>query len=184
MNIYSLLFYSIISPLLFSYGIGLERLCIMSANRAKEVHFYAKNFIFVFLASSLAYVIFHFILAPLYLGFTFPFLLIICLFFLEKGLFYLYEGLITSTYTLAHNERLFTFGTVVISLYEASSYIELFFITLTSFVNLIIFTIILRSIRKKANSFNIETKWRSLPLLLISLGIIATALYLVDIYFI
>jgi len=183
MSIYAIVFYSIISPLLFSYGIGLERLCIMSANRAKEVHFYTKNFLFVFLASSLAYVIFHFILSPLYLGFSFPFLLIIYLFFLEKGVFYLYDGFISKAYTIAHNERLFTFGTVVISLYEASSYIELFFITLASFFNLIIFTIILRSIRKKANSFNIETKWRPLPLLLISLGIVATALYLVDVYF-
>lgn len=71
MNIYALVFYGIISPLLFTYGIGLERLCIMSANRAKKSHFYIKNFVFVFLASSFAYVVFHFVLSPIYLGFSF-----------------------------------------------------------------------------------------------------------------
>lgn len=60
---------------------------------------------------------------------------------------------------------------------------ELVFIVLMSFIDFIVFTILFRSIRKKIDSFNIETKWRSLPLLLISLGIIATALYFVDIYF-
>lgn len=183
MNIYALVFYGIISPLLFTYGIGLERLCIMSANRAKKSHFYIKNFVFVFLASSFAYVVFHFVLSPIYLGFSFPVLLIIFLFFLEKGLFYLYDSFISNSYTLAHNERLFTFGTVIVSLYESSSYMELVFIVFMSFIDFIVFTILFRSIRKKIDSFNIETKWRSLPLLLISLGIIATALYFVDIYF-
>ena len=103
------------------------------------------------------------------------------LFFLEKGVDYLYEGFVYGEKPVAHNERVFTFGTVIFSLYEASTYLELLIIIFLSFAILFIISILLRSIRKKMDAFNIENKLKSLPLLLITLGAIATAFYFLDV---
>lgn len=175
------IFYSFLSPFIFIYGIGLERLCIISNNTLTHFHFYAKNFILVFLASTFSYIFFKIIAYPLHITFFFPFMMMTLLFFLEKGVDYLYEGFVYGEKPVAHNERVFTFGTVIFSLYEASTYLELLIIIFLSFAILFILSILLRSIRKKIDAFNIENKLKSLPLLLITLGAIATAFYFLDV---
>lgn len=179
----TLVFYSFLSPFIFIYGIGLERLCIISNNTLSHLHFYAKSFIFVFLSSTFGYIFFNFLAYPLHITFFFPFMLMTLLFFLEKGVDYLYEGFIYQDKPVAHNERVFTFGTVIFSLYEACTYIELIIIIFLSFVLLFILSFLLRSIRKKVDSFNIENKLKSLPLLLLTLGAVATAFYFLDVVY-
>ena len=178
-----LLFYTVFSPFIFIYGIGFERLCIISNNTISHFHFYAKNFIFVFIASSFSYVFFNFVAYPLHITFFFPFMLMTFLFFLEKGVDYLYEGFVYGEKPIAHNERVFTFGTVIFSLYEATSYFELFIIVLLSFILLFILSTLLRSIRRKMDAFNIENKLKNVPLLLITLAGIATAFYFMDAFY-
>lgn len=180
---HTLIFYSFASPLLFVYGIGLERLCIVSNNSLSHLHFYAKNFLFVFATSTVGYVFFNVLAYPLHITFFFPLLLMIMLFFGEKGIDYLYEGFVYRGKPVAHSERVFNFGTVIFALYEASSYIELLLIVLVSFVLLIIFATLVRSIRKKMDAFNIENKLKNLPQLLITLGAISTALYFLDVLY-
>lgn len=179
----TLVFFSFVSPLIFVYGIGLERLCINSNNTISHIHFYAKNFLLVFFASTLGYIFFKFLAYPLHITFFFPLILMAILFFLEKGIDYLYEGFVYAEKHVAHNERVFTFGTVIFSLYEASDYLELLIIVVLSFLILFILTTLLRSIRKKMDTFSIENKLKNLPLLLLTLGTMATAFYFLDVFY-
>jgi len=179
----TLIYYSFASPFIFIYGIGLERLCILSNNTMTHFHFYAKNFAFVFVATSFAYIFFNFIAYPLHFTFFFPLFLMTLLFFLEKGVDYLYEGFIFANKPIAQNERVFTFGTVIFSLYEATTYLELLIIVFLSFALLFILSVLLRSIRKKMDAFNVENKLKNLPLLLITLGAVATAFYFLDVLY-
>lgn len=182
--LYLLMFYTCISPFVFAHGIGLERLFILSNNNQPNFHFYAKNIIFALISSSISYFLLHFILHPLHLDFFFPIVLLSVLFFLEEGIFYLYENFICDSPTFAKNERIFSFGTVLLSLYEGSSFLEVLFLVLVSFLFMFVFSVLLRSIRKKIDTFNIENKWKALPLLLITLGIICTAFYFMDLFYI
>lgn len=175
-------FYSLISPFMFIYGIGLERLAILSGNSLNHLHFYLKNLIFVFLSSTLSYFLFNFCLKPLHITFIFPLILLAILFFFEKGVVYLYQGFINYSVQIAEHEKVFTFGTVIFALYESASYIEVLLIVAISFLSMIFFHAILKAIRKRIDVFDIENRWRSLPLLLISFGIITSALYFIDVY--
>ncbi|MGP1437437.1 MAG: hypothetical protein ACTTKH_00020 [Treponema sp.] len=168
---------------MFMYGIGLERLSILSGNNLKHSHFYLKSLTFVFSTSTVAYVLFNFFLKPLYLSFLFPLILIALLFFFEKGVAYLYAGFVDSTPQIAEHEKIFTFGTVIISLYESAMYVEILFIIAISFLLMIFFHAILKAIRKRIDVFNIENRWNNLSLLLISFGFIASALYFIDVMY-
>lgn len=181
--LHTLAFYSFVSPFIFIYGIGIERLCIISNNTVSHLHFYMKSFVFVIIASTFSYIFFNFIAYPLHITFFFPFMLMSLLFFLEKGIDYLYGGFICGNKPVAHNERVFTFGTVIFSLYEATSYLELLFIVFLSFAVLFALSILLRFIRKKMNMFNIENRLKNIPLLLITLGTMATGFYFLDIFY-
>jgi len=180
--IYIALFYIFVSPFIFIYGIGLERLSILSGNNLNHVHFYLRNLIFVFLSSTVSYFLFNFCITPLHLSFIFPLILVFILFFFEKGVIYLYEGFIDSRTQIAGHEKVFTFGTVILALYESASYVEVLLILAISFLFMIFFHVILKAIRKRMDVFNIENRWKSLPLLLISFGVITSALYFIDIY--
>ena len=176
-------FYSFISPFLFTFCIGLERLAILSASSLSHLHFYAKNCLFVFVTSTFLYLLFHFILSPLYLSFAFPIVLIVVLIFSESLIFSMYNSFISRKYTVANEERVFTFGTVILALYESSNYLELFSIVFLSFLWMFILNTFLFEIRRKVNFFTAENKWRSLPLLLITLGIISASLYFMDVFY-
>lgn len=175
-------FYVLISPFMFIYGIGLERLSILSANNLKHTHFYLKNLIFVFLSSTVSYFLFNLCLKPFQFTFIFPLILLAILFFFEKGVVYLYERFVDATPQIAEHEKIFTFGTVIIALYESSSYIEILLVIVISFLFMLFFHALLKAIRKRIDAFNIENRWKSLPLLLISFGIITSALYFMDVY--
>lgn len=175
-------FYIFISPFMFIYGIGLERLSILSANNLSHLHFYLKNFIFVFLSSTASYFLFNFCLKPLHLFFISPFVFTFILFFFEKGVLYLYEGLLDATVQIAEHEKVFTFGTVIFALYESVSYIEVLLVISISFLFMLFFHITLKAIRKRIDIFDIENRWKSLPLLLISFGMITSAFYFIDVY--
>ncbi|MGP1439752.1 MAG: hypothetical protein ACTTJ3_03315 [Treponema sp.] len=175
-------FYILISPFMFVYGVGLERLSILSGNTLNHLHFYLKNIIFVFLSSSVSYFLFHFCINPLHISFLFPLIIVAILFFFEKGVIYLYDGFVANTTQVAEHEKVFTFGTVVFALCESTSYIEVLLIVAISFLFMLFFHTMLKAIRKRIDVFNIENRWKSLPLLLISLSIITSALYFIDAY--
>lgn len=175
-------FYTLISPFMFIYGIGLERLAILSANSLNHLHFYLKNFIFVFISSTVSYFLFNFCLKPLHLSFIFPLVFISILFFFEKGVIYLYEGFFDASPQIAEHEKVFTFGTVIFALYESTSYVEVLLVISISFLFMLFFSAILKAIRKRIDVFDIENRWKSLALLLISFGIINSALYFIDVY--
>ncbi len=181
--LYMLVFYSFVSPFMFGHCVGLERLFILSSNSLSNFHFYAKNFLFATLSSALAYALMQFIFSPLHLTSIFPIALVSLLFFLEKGIFYLYEVFISGEHTLAQNERIFTFGTVILALYEGEGFWQVLFLVCISFVLLFVFARLLRSIRKKIDTFNIENRWRALPLLLTTFGMICTAFYFMDLFY-
>lgn len=176
------LFYTFISPFMFIYGIGLERLYILSGNSLNHIHFYLRNLIFVFLSSTVSYFLFYFCFKPLHLSFVFPLLLVAILFFFEKGVLYLYSGFVSYMPQVAEHEKAFAFGTIILALYESSSYFEVLLIIAISFLFMFFFHGLLKAIRKRIDVFNIENKWKSLPLLLISFGIITSALYFIDVY--
>lgn len=181
--LYILAFYSFISPFMFTFCIGIERLVILSASSLSHFHFYGKNFLFVFFTSTFLYLLFHFFLSPLYLAFAFPVLLVLVLIFSEILTFSIYNNFISKKYTVANEERVFTFGTIILALYESSSYLELFSIIILSFLWMFILNTFLFAIRKKINFFTTENKWKSLPLLLITLGIISLSLYFMDVFY-
>jgi len=83
---------------------------------------------------------------------------------------------------VAEHEKAFAFGTIILALYESSSYFEVLLIIAISFLFMFFFHGLLKAIRKRIDVFNIENKWKSLPLLLISFGIITSALYFIDVY--
>ena len=95
---------------------------------------------------------------------------------------YLYEGLLDATVQIAEHEKVFTFGTVIFALYESVSYIEVLLVISISFLFMLFFHIILKAIRKRIDIFDIENRWKSLPLLLISFGMITSAFYFIDVY--
>lgn len=175
-------FYIFVSPFMFIYGIGLERLSILSGNNLKHVHFYLRNFIFVFLSSTTSYFFFYLCVKPLQITFIFPLILVAILFFFERVVIYLYEGFVDATPQIAEHEKLFTFGTVILALYESTSYIEVLLVITISFLFMFFFHGMLKAIRKRIDVFNIENKWKNLPLLLISFGIVTSALYFIDVY--
>ncbi len=180
--IHMALFYTCISPFMFSYGIGLERLYILSGNNLNHLHFYLKNLIFVFVSATASYLLFNFCFKPLHLDFVFPLFFVAVLFFFEKSVIYLYDGFVSYTPQIAEHEKVFTFGTVVIAVYESANYVEVLLIIIISFLFMLLFHGLLKAIRKRIDVFNIENRWKSLPLFLITLGIISSALYFIDIY--
>ena len=181
--LYIFTFYSFISPFIFTFCVGVERLVILSANSLLHFHFYVKNFVFTFLTATFSYLLFNFIISPLYLVFAFPVLLAVILIFSEHFIFCIYHSFISDSYTVANEERVFSFGTVILALYESSSYLEVFSIVLLSFLWMIVLNTFLFSIRKKVSFFTVESKWRALPLLLIILGIVSLSLYFMDVFY-
>ena len=95
---------------------------------------------------------------------------------------YLYEGFFDASPQIAEHEKVFTFGTVIFALYESTSYVEVLLVISISFLFMLFFSAILKAIRKRIDVFDIENRWKSLALLLISFGIINSALYFIDVY--
>ena len=77
-------------------------------------------------------------------------------------------------------ERIFTGGTVIFALYHAFNYIELAIIILCSVLSLGLWSFILYAIKQRVDESSMSAQWKNAPLLLISLGIVALALYAWD----
>ena len=78
-------------------------------------------------------------------------------------------------------EQLFFFGTVMLSIYEADSYIDSLLIVCGSLLSFTILAFILFSIRERMASGHTHTDWKGAPLILVSMGLLCIVLYTVDV---
>jgi len=78
-------------------------------------------------------------------------------------------------------EQLFFFGTILLSVFEADSYIDSLLIVCGSLLSFTIFTFILFSIRERMASGHPHTDWKGAPLILVSMGLLCIVLYTADI---
>lgn len=177
----AIIFYTLTSSTLFIYGIGLERLYFHSLSERPVLHFYIKNLIFIFITSSVLWLFSKYVLFPLKFYFLLPLFFITAAVSAEKLISNLYGRLFSSANYTAENEKIFTYGTILFTLYNASSYIELIFIIFTAFLTLFLFTAVLKSVRIKIINGNSNVYGKIMPLTLISLGIIGFILYSADV---
>ena len=74
-------------------------------------------------------------------------------------------------------ERLFCGGIVVFALYQAFTYIEMIAILVSALASMLIWSLVLCAVKRRVEESNVSAQWKNAPLLLISMGMIALALY-------
>jgi len=78
-------------------------------------------------------------------------------------------------------ERLFSGGIVIFALYQAFTYIEMIAILVSALVSMLLWSFVLCAVKRRIEESNVSAQWKNAPLLLISMGLIALALYAWDI---
>ena len=67
------------------------------------------------------------------------------------------------------------------TLYEACTYTELIAILASALVSMLVWSFVLCAVKRRVEESNVSTQWKNAPLLLISMGMVALALYAWDI---
>ncbi len=178
MNFFALiLFYIISSSIIFVYGIGLERLYIFSKNPKGKFIFLLKNFILQIIAITILWFFNEFVLAKINTSFLLPIFITLVLFLLNEIFKLVFPKLSVSK----DQGFVFYYAPIFLALFIASSYIETLAIIITANFGFLIFSCILNFIKQKTDEGNANKYWKQSPLLLISMGLILTALYFIDI---
>lgn len=172
-------FYTFPASMLFIHGLGLERLSMNVRSSRVIFPFLLKAVLVMLCAASISWALSLYLFPLLRLSFLMP----VCSLLIAYGCEYCI-GLVMPapavTETGVMGERIFIGGTVLFALYHAFNYIELAIIILCSVLSLGVWSFILYAIKRRVDESSMSAQWKNAPLLLISLGIVALALYAWD----
>lgn len=177
--LFFIVFYTLSSSLIFLHGIGLERLLITARSlnvRSMRIVmlFTLKDGALMLCASSISWLLDCYVFAPLGITAITPFFALITVYLCDAGLQRL---LFKEMRRWLSRERLFSGGVVIFALYQSFTYIELLTIVVSALISMLLWTFALFAIKLRIEQSTCPTRWKNTPLLLISMGIIALALY-------
>ena len=171
-------FYTFPASLIFLYGIGLERLSMNARSHRVIIPFILKSGALMLIAAPLSYSFGFYILTPIGLAALTPLLSLIIIYACELVFIRVFPGRYENRLI---RERLFAAGTVIFALYQACSYLELIVILLIALAGMLLWSFVLCAVKRRVDESHVSAQWKNAPLLLISMGIIALALYAWDI---
>jgi len=171
-------FYTFPASLIFLHGIGLERLSMNARSTRVVIPFILKDGVLMLISASISKLLEFYILAPLGIVGITPIAALITVYLCDLVL---HRTLFRQTETRLIRERLFCGGTVVFALYQAFTYIEMLAILISAVVSMLVWSFVLCAVKRRVEESNVSTQWKNAPLLLISMGLIALALYAWDI---
>ncbi len=170
------LFYCFVISIIFTYGIGLERLFIYSKDPKNVFILVVKNLVILIIALSILWFFNLFVLSPLGISFFLPILAIMLLF----GLNYLYE-VFFSKYSVSYKEELmFTYAPLFVVFFTAVSFVEALAIIIAAQIGIFVLSFVLNAIKEKTDEGNATKEWKAAPLILISMGFLLSAFYFVS----
>ena len=170
-------FYTLSASVLFLYGIGLERLSMNARSAHVILPFLFKSGILITGAASISWLLSVYLLDPFGLSVLTPLVSLIITYLGERGVNRLLAGKAESRLM---QERVFTGGTVLFALYHAFSYGELLIIIISALLSMGLWSFILCAIKRRVDESFASAYWKNAPLLLISMGCIALAVYAWD----
>lgn len=173
----TLFFYAMSGSALFFYGFGLERSYFESHNGPK---FFSRIPLFICvlcISIAILWPVTVIALIPLNLPFLIPVVTILVYSLIQQLCLLIFK----QTAEGPTGERLFLLGILFLSLHEALSFIDALCMILSSVASLIIVTTILFSVRERLALYSIQSEWKGLPAILVSLGLCALALYGLDV---
>lgn len=171
-------FYTLPASLIFLHGIGLERLSMNARSTRVIIPFILKDGVLMIVSASISRLLEFYILTPLGIVELIPVVALITVYLCER---ILHRILFGHTEHRLIREHLFSGGTVLFALYQAFTYIELITILVSALISMLLWSFILCAVKRRVEESNVSTQWKNAPLLLISMGMIALALYAWDI---
>lgn len=170
-------FYTFSASIIFLHGIGLERLSMNARSAHVIIPLILKSGLLIMVAASISWLFSVYLLSPIGLSILTPLVALIITYLGEIGVNRLFSG---KTEIRLIQERVFSGGTVLFALYHAFSYGELLIIVITSLLSICIWSFILCAVKRRIDESTVSAHWKNAPLLLISMGCIALALYAWD----
>ena len=171
-------FYTFPASLIFLHGIGLERLSMNARSTRAVIPFILRDGALMLISASLCRLLEFSILLPLGITEITPIAALIILYLCDLVL---HRTLFRKTEIRLIRERLFSGGAVIFALYQAYSYTELIAILLSALASMLIWSFVLCTVKRRIEESNVTIQEKNIPLLLISMGLIALALYAWDI---
>ncbi len=171
------LFYLISSSVIFVYGIGLANLYVYIKKPQGIFIFLLKNFILQIAAVSFLWFLNKLVLEEFNISFLLPVFVSVILFLLNEILKFALPKIKFHT----EEELVFYYGPVFLSVFIASSYLQAVAMIVAVNLGFLIFSFILNAIKLKTDEGNANNYWKQAPLFLISIGIILTGFYFIDI---
>ncbi len=172
---YLVLFYCFATSIIFTYGIGLERLFISSKNPSEIFFFILKNSIISIIALSIIWVFNKFIMLPLKISFFLPIIATIVLYALDYSFHKIFPN-----FEVSHKEEIvFEYAPVFLTIFIAVSFLESLAIIISAQIGMVVLSFILNSIKEKVDEGNSSKEWKEAPLILISMGFLLSAFYFI-----
>lgn len=170
-------FYTFSASVIFLHGIGLERLSMNARSAHVIMPFLLKSGILITAAASISWLLGVYLLAPFGLSALTPLTALIITYLGETCVHQIFSN---KTESRSIQEQVFTGGTVLFALYHAFSYGELLIIVISSLLSICLWSFILCAVKRRVDDSSVSAHWKKAPLLLISMGFIALALYAWD----
>ncbi len=176
MNFFLLvLFYCFAVSIIFTYGIGLERLFIYSKGPKNVFILVLKNLLSSIIAISVLWFFNCFVLLPLGISFFLPILGLMLLLALN----YLYE-LVFPKFVISYKEEvIFEYAPLFVVFFVAVSFIEALAILIAAQIGILILSFTMNAIKEKIDDGNASKEWKSAPLILISMGFLLSGFYFI-----
>ena len=171
-------FYTLPASLIFLQGIGLERLSMNARSTRAVIPFILRGGSLMVASASISRLLEYYILEPLGIISLTPVIALITVYLCDLALHRIFFRRMESQLI---RERLFSGGIVIFALYQAFTYIELIAILLSALTSMLVWSFILCAVKRRVEESNVSAQWKNGPLLLISMGLIALALYAWDI---
>lgn len=171
-------FYTLPASLIFLQGIGLERLSMNARSTRVVVPFILRDGAVMLISASLSWLLEFSILLPLDIVSITPIAALIIVYLCDLAVHRIF---FKHSESRLIRERLFSGGTVIFALYQAFTYIELIAILVSALVSMLVWSFMLCAVKRRVEESNVSSQWKNAPLLLISMGLIALALYAWDV---
>lgn len=170
-------FYTFPASIIFLQGIGLERLSMNARSTRVIIPFILRSGAVMLISASISWLLEFYILLPFGIIAVTPVVALIIIYLCDL---ILHRTLFRQMETKLIRERLFCGGTVLFALYQAFTYIELIAILVSALVSMLLWSFVLCAVKRRVEESNVSAQWKNAPLLLISMGMVALALYAWD----
>ena len=171
-------FYTLPASLIFLQGIGLERLSMNARSTRVVIPFILRDGAVMLISASLSWLLEFSSLLPLDIVSITPIAALIIVYLCDLAVHRIF---FKHSESRLIRERLFSGGTVIFALYQAFTYIELIAILVSALVSMLVWSFMLCAVKRRVEESNVSSQWKNAPLLLISMGLIALALYAWDV---